>query len=81
EYSLPTQNCGAMGITKGPDGALWFTEAASSRIGRITAQGAVTEYSLPTPSAAPTSITVGPNGTLWFTESRGNQIGSLTLSK
>ena len=24
------------GITRGPDGAMWFTEASANRIGRIT---------------------------------------------
>ena len=36
EYSMPTANSSAFGITSGPDGALWFTEQGSNQIGRIT---------------------------------------------
>ncbi len=32
------------GITAGPDGALWFTNAANNSIGRITTDGAVSVY-------------------------------------
>src|SRR5438093_534991 len=31
-------------IAAGPDGALWFTESLAGQIGRITANGAITEY-------------------------------------
>ena len=38
-----------LGIAAGPDGNLWFTEAATgNRIGRITPTGTITEYPLPT---------------------------------
>ncbi|MGH7047975.1 MAG: virginiamycin B lyase family protein [Stellaceae bacterium] len=36
EYPLPTPNSGPYAITAGPDGAMWFTEADSGKIGRIT---------------------------------------------
>lgn len=32
----------AEGITKGPDGNMWFTDRCSNKIGKITASGAVT---------------------------------------
>ena len=34
------------GITAGPDGAWWFTEYGSDKIGRMTTTGALTEYQL-----------------------------------
>ncbi|WP_431940544.1 hypothetical protein [Nocardia grenadensis] len=34
-------------ITTGPDGALWFTEWAATRLGRITTAGAITGTELP----------------------------------
>src|ERR1035438_1209125 len=41
---------GASGIAAGPDGALWFTVANLSLVGRITVSGAVTTYFIgPTP--------------------------------
>ena len=35
---------GPVGITTGPDGALWFTNSANNSIGRITIGGKVTKY-------------------------------------
>src|SRR5262250_830471 len=35
------------GITRGPDGNLWFAETLADRIGRITPAGVVTQFSLP----------------------------------
>ena len=34
------------GITLGSDGAMWFAETARDRIGRIAADGSVTEFPL-----------------------------------
>jgi virginiamycin B lyase len=61
----------------GPDGALWFTEANVSRIGRMTISGAVTEFPLPAGTYL-REITAGPDGALWFTE--GNRIGRITTA-
>ena len=36
EYPITTAGSAPTGITQGPDGALWFTEAAANKIGRIT---------------------------------------------
>ncbi len=65
-------------ITSGSDGALWFTESGTSKIGRITTGGGLTEYPTQTPDAHPLSITAGPDGALWFTESVANNIGRMT---
>ena len=43
---------GPSAIAKGPDGALWFTETAAGKIGRITTAGVITEYSAGSPGAA-----------------------------
>ena len=59
EFSLPTAFSGPLGITAGPDGALWFTEAGTggtSKIGRITTAGAITEFPLPTAFSSPQEI-------------------------
>jgi len=74
----------AFGITPGPDSALWFTESNSSKIGRLTTAGALTEFPLPNAASDPTGITAGPDGALWFTENAvigvGNKIGRITTS-
>src|SRR5262249_5173150 len=52
----------------------------SSRIGRFTTAGALTEYPTPTNTASfnvESSIVAGPDGALWFTETDMNQIGRL----
>jgi len=64
------------GITTGPDGALWFGEFQSNKIGRIDVSGNISEYS-PTTSGA-SKITTGPDGNLWFTEPFANKIGRIT---
>jgi len=77
EYRTPTSNSWPDGIIGGPEGNLWFTEYNSSKIGRITPGGKVTEFALPTGSA-PTGIATGPDGNLWFTERYGDAIGRIT---
>ena len=44
EFGVPDPDSRPTGITAGPDGALWFTEAGANQIGRITTSGAVTEF-------------------------------------
>jgi streptogramin lyase len=66
-------------IALGPDGALWFTQASSSQIGRITAGGSIAEYTIPTRNSGPTGIVAGPGGDLWFTERSGGKIGKVTI--
>ncbi len=56
------------GIASGPDGALWFTDDAASRIGRITADGTVTSFSAGLTGERTTWIARGPDGAMWFTE-------------
>src|SRR5689334_23740785 len=46
EFAVPTAKSQPMGITPGPDGALWFTEGAEHKVGRISTGGAITEFSL-----------------------------------
>jgi len=80
EYPIPTGASAPQGITVGSDNALWFTETAANKIGRITTAGLFTEFPIPTAASAPWEITSGPDGALWFTESSGNQIGRITTA-
>jgi virginiamycin B lyase len=68
-----------LGIVSGPDGALWFTESRANRIGRVTADGVITEYEVPTPDSRPLRLAVGPDSALWFTEgaTTANKLGRL----
>jgi virginiamycin B lyase len=74
EYTIPTAGSAPSGITAGPDGALWFTESAGNKIGRITTSGTITELTVPTAASNPTGIAAGPDGNLWFTERDANKI-------
>lgn len=65
-YPLPGSSSFPYRITKGPDGALWFTEQQGRKIGTITSAGAITEYPVPN-NYQPLDITAGPDGNLWFT--------------
>src|SRR5438093_10237563 len=79
EFPVPTVGSLQYGIAAGPDGNLWFTEAAGNRIGRITPAGAITEFPAPTVGSYPTGITVASDGNLWFTEGGGNKITQINL--
>ena len=81
EYAVPTAGSQPVSIVSGPDGALWFTEAAGNKVGRITTEGTITnEYPIPTGASGLDDIAIGPDGNPWFAESVGNKIGSIDPS-
>lgn len=70
QYPIPSNPAGPQGLAAGPDGAEWFVELDTGRIGRVTPEGAFTE--LPTPGGSDAflrDITAGPDGAMWFTDS------------
>src|SRR5437588_9380592 len=75
EMDLPNK------ITRGPDGAYWFTNVGSNSIGRVTATGTLADFTAPGINSLG-GITAGPDGALWFTNEgtfNGNAwIGSST---
>jgi virginiamycin B lyase len=75
-----TPNTDPEGITAGPDGALWVSQAGAHAIVRVTPAGAIHEFKLPSATAEPGQIAVGPGNTIWFTEANRNRIGRVTLS-
>ncbi len=83
------------GLTAGPDGHIWFSEAvpntggvngfASSALGVINpnAQGAPTEYAIPTTAngaVLPFRIVEGPDGNIWYTGNLSSTIGMFNLT-
>jgi virginiamycin B lyase len=80
EYAIPTAGSQPVSIVNGPDGAVWFTEFAGNKIGRLGADGTFTEYPIPTPGAQADDMAVGPDGNLWFAETAGNKIGRITTA-
>ena len=80
EYDLAAGDVRASGITNGPDGAMWFTEFAANKIGRITTSGAITTFDVPSTSDLP-KIAAANDGNLWFTvDSPADKIGRITPS-
>jgi virginiamycin B lyase len=69
----------AAGYRGRTDGALWFTELAGNKVGRISTAGAIAEFAIPTPDSGPWGITAGPDGAMWFTESAAVQIGRISV--
>jgi virginiamycin B lyase len=67
QYPVPGK---PFGITSGPDGALWYTDAEGA-IGRLSVSGMATRIVTLRPSSDPQGITVGPDGAIWFTEREG----------
>jgi virginiamycin B lyase len=78
EFAIPTRSSKPAGIAAGPDGALWFTEYAGNRIGRIGVDGQLLEFKVPTARSLPDGIVAGADGALWFTEGAGNKVGRIT---
>ncbi len=77
EFKVPTDMSGVARIATGPDGALWFTENTSGKIGTITTSGLIVE-SLIGAASGPDGIAAGPDGALWFCEGAVNKIGRIT---
>jgi polyhydroxybutyrate depolymerase len=77
-FRLPEPGAEPFDIAQGADGAMWFTEFASDKIGRISLAGVITQFSVPTASAGPYQITAGPHGTMWFTEYNTRKVGRVT---
>jgi len=53
-------------IVEGPDGAVWFTEYATGKVGRMSPDGQLTEVDLGSLSS-PMGIASGPDGNVWVT--------------
>jgi virginiamycin B lyase len=77
EANITTANSQPNEVVLGSDGAIWFTEEAASKIGKINpATGAVINEFALTANAGPTGITSLGNF-LWFTEQTANRIGRI----
>lgn len=75
EFAIPTAASDSYNIAAGPDGALWFTEEAGNKIGRITTSGTITETPLTSGFDNPEAITGGSDGALYFIEFDSSPFG------
>jgi virginiamycin B lyase len=65
-------------MTLGSDGALWFTDAGRSAIGRVSLQGTLQEFPAPHAIAQPaygeSQIAAACDGSVWFSESASGRV-------
>jgi len=84
EVSVPSGgSSNPLGITKGPDGNIWFTEQTGNNIGEFdpNTPSSIIEYNTNlTSNSEPYYITPGNNNDLWFTEKESNKIAEITTS-
>ena len=93
DFPIPTAEANPMGsssfgvsptaIVAGPDGAMWFIESGADKVGRVTADGVVTEYDLPERDrmhANPEDITVGPDGAIYVTETLKSRVARIDVA-
>lgn len=81
EFRLPMTDSDPAGVVLGPDGNVWFTEAATGDVRQITAGGKISDpFPAGTVTSMPAGIVTGPDANLWFTESSADKLGMLTLA-
>ena len=74
------------GITRGPDGAIWYACNGHRAIGAIDETGAIVEFNIPALAepggialAEPVGIVSASDKNVWFTDQGRNQIGVVRL--
>ena len=55
------------GLTRGPEGLMWFTRPGAERIERVTATSGFEGFDVPTAGSRPTGIVAAPGGFLFVT--------------
>jgi streptogramin lyase len=53
------------GIAAGSDGSMWFADAGTNHVGRISPDGAVTWIPVPGTGGGSKAIVAGPDGNIW----------------
>ncbi len=75
-FDIATPNAQPGFITRGPRGDLWFIMRAINKVGRITADGQITEYAAHVVGLD--TLAVGPDGAMWF--SSNQDVGRLDVA-
>src|SRR5207253_9632757 len=78
EFDVPTASARPHDPAVAPDGALWTTEQAANKLGRLDpSTGKFKEYPLKTPNSGPHGLVADEQGNIWFTAISGGHIGKL----
>jgi len=82
EFKIDGEDSWPFNLAIASDGAIWFTERASGRLGRLDpVSGKLQHYEPPTKGAGPAGLAISPQtGKVWFTESYADRIGVLDPS-
>ena len=81
EFPLETAGAAPQQIVAGPDHALWFTEYAANKIGRITTAGKIKQLKLHYDNEGPDGIVALPNGSLAYVTYNDSSVGVITNGK
>jgi virginiamycin B lyase len=79
EYTVPTATSLPYAICLGPDGRLWFTEAAGNKVGAMTTSGNFDEYPVPSATSLLTGITAVPINGLFAAEFSTRRIARVSI--
>lgn len=81
EFKVDGDDSWPFNLAIGKD-AIWFTERASGRVGRLDpTTGKIQHYDPPTKGGGPAGLAISPlTGKVWFTESYADRIGVLDPS-
>ncbi len=79
EWAVPTKGAHPHDPAVGPDGALWFTEQMTNKLGRLDPKtGEFKEYPLDEgKNSGPHGLVADHEGNIWFTANFGGYIGKL----
>jgi virginiamycin B lyase len=80
EFQIPTQGAFPFGIARGSDGAMWFTETRTNKIGRIVNGQPAKDFPISPSANIPEFIAAGPDGALWFTVRGTAMIGRMSTT-
>lgn len=65
-------------IAPGPDGGLWYTDNATTALGRFTVRGTLSYQQFPLGSTLPSFVTAAADGNAWFLSAQDNAYGRVT---
>jgi virginiamycin B lyase len=78
EWDVPTKGAHPHDPAVGPDGALWFTEQMSNKLGRLDPlTGSFKEFPLQLEDSGPHGLVADRDGNIWFTGNFKGYIGKL----
>jgi streptogramin lyase len=78
EYFTPPTAQLLYGITRAPDGMVWFTAlAGDNKLGKIDASGQITEFPVPSENTGIAGVAIGSDGNIWFTQNDVGRVGGM----